>query len=37
MSFLYSKRAKKVFKWVWIVIAALIALSMVVSTYFIGF
>lgn len=29
MSFLYDKRTKKAIKWVWMVIAALIVLSMV--------
>jgi len=29
MSFLYSKRTKKALKWIWVVIAAIIALSMI--------
>jgi len=29
MSFLYDKKTKKAIKWVWIIIAALIILSMV--------
>lgn len=29
MSFLYDKRTKKAIKWVWIVLASLIALSMI--------
>jgi len=29
MSFLYDKRTKKAIKWVWVVIAAIIAFSMI--------
>jgi len=36
MSFLYDKRAKKAMKWIWIMIAVLIILSMV-FTGVIGF
>jgi len=36
MSFLFDKKNKKAFKWVWIVFASLIMLSMVATLFAVG-
>lgn len=36
MSFLYNKKSQKAFKWIWIVFASLIIISMVVTLFAYG-
>jgi hypothetical protein len=36
MSFLYNKKSQKAFKWVWIIFAGLIILSMVAGLFAVG-